>query len=413
MDEKIVQLAALQSAKKDWLGQCLCSSAGRPLPVLHNAMLALQLDPAVQDCVARDDMFCGALLTRRIPGSTLDSERLPRPVTDEDVGTLQVWLQQAGLCRIGKDAVHQAVDIRARERAFHPVRNFLEALTWDGRERLHGWLAVYLGAERNAYTTKIGAMFLISMVARIFAPGCKADYMLILEGPQGTLKSTACAALAGEWFSDSLPDITGGKDASQHLRGKWLIEVSEMHAMGKAETSLLKSFLTRTTERYRPSYGRKEVVEPRQCVFIGTTNKDVYLRDETGGRRFWPVAAGAIDVGALSLDRDQLFAEAVQQYRAGMQWWPDRDFEQQHIAPEQDARYEADVWEEPIRGWLEGKTKTTVMRVALDALELEKGRVGTGDQRRIATVLTAIGWRRSDKRGNAGERYWEKPRLLV
>jgi predicted P-loop ATPase len=381
-----------------WLRDAICDDKGIPLPNLANVMTALRSDPKIKGALAYDEMLCAVVVNDE------------RPVRDTDVTEMQEYLQRAGLWRVTKDTVHAAVDLRASERPFHPVRDYLSNLRWDGHPRLNRWLADYLGAEHTPYASAVGRMFLIGMVARIFEPGCKNDYMMILEGSQGALKSMACRVLGGPWFSDHLPDLPVGKDVSQHLRGKWLIEVAEMHAMNRAEAALLKAFVTRTTERYRPSYGRKEVVEPRQCAFIGTTNKSVYLRDETGGRRFWPILTGKIDIAALEQDRDQLFAEAVHAYRQGDKWWPDRRFEAEHVATEQEARYEADAWEEVIAEWLSDKDRVTVYEVAFKALQFQTSRIGTADQRRIIAILERKGWQRS-KRDSEGRRLYVRIRV--
>lgn len=270
--------------------------------------------------------------------------------------------------------------------------------------RLGGWLTRYLGAAQTPYTIGIGRMVLIAMVARIMRPGCKVDYLMILEGVQGAQKSTACAILGGRWFSDALPDVTSGKDVSVHMSGKWVIEIAEMSALSKTEKQALKAFITRDTERYRPPYGREEIIAPRQCVFIGTTNQSTYLRDETGGRRFWPVTVGTIDIAALARDRDQLFAEAAAAFKAGEPWWPDGDFEKMYIAPEQEARFEEDVWQALIAAWLQSRARCTVAELARDCLFVEAGRLGGTEQHRIIAILRRCGW--VDKRSKF-DRWWQ------
>jgi len=385
----------------NWLKLCLMSDAKKPtpLPIVENACVALEHSGVWS--LMFDEMAVRAVL----------SASQPRPVSDDDVTVIQRWMQTSGIKRIGEKIVGQAIEHVARQHPYHPVRDHLEALSWDGEPRLHRWLSSYLGAERNAYNDAVGALFLRSMVARIFYPGCKADYMLILEGPQGELKSTACKILAwkAEYFSDSMPELTEHKECSIHLQNKWLIEISELHAISRADNTLLKSFLSRTDEDYRPVYGTYNTRQPRQCVFIGTSNKDAYLRDETGGRRFWPVKCGIIDVEALSVDRDQLLAEAVLEVRGGLPWWPDREFERQHIAPEQDKRYEFDEWDNAVGDFLEARLPTptvTTAQVAKEAIGLEAARLDMMAQKRIAAIMHRRGWKRAVRNSR---RFWEKP----
>jgi predicted P-loop ATPase len=378
-------------AAPDWLAGACYDDMQRLVPNLATAMAALRSAPPLAEAFAYDEMAGAAILEVPLLGRGAGERRL---ITDVDVGRVQEWLQLQGIEKLSKDVVHQAVDLRAHERAFHPVRDYLSAVTWDGRPRLEGWLTIYLGAAQSPYHSAVGAMFLISMVARVFGPGCKADHMPVLEGEQGARKSTACQVLAGEWFSDRLPDVTSGKDVAQHLAGKWLIEIGELSAIKRGDAELLKQFLARSVEKFRPSYGRREVVAPRQCIFIGSTNDDAYLKDATGGRRFWPVKVGAIDIDGLRRDRDQLFAEAVKQYRDGAKWWPEREFERTHIKAEQEARLESDPWEDAIREFVDNKDRVRVNDIAREALHLEIAKVGTVEQRRISNVLKKFGWAR-------------------
>jgi predicted P-loop ATPase len=385
----------------DWRARLQKTDTGKIIANVNNALLVLENDPDVVDCFAFDEMSRTVMMVRAIDENAHEH----RAVTDVDVTDLQRWLQVDGNVRVSKETVAQAMERRAASSSYHPIRDHLASLQWDGKPRLERWLSRYLGAEPEEYSAGIGVMFMVSMVARIFKPGCKVDHMLILEGGQGTMKSTACRVLAGAaYFSDNLPDLEN-KDSSQHLRGKWLVEVAEMHSFDRAQTAHLKSFITRQEERYRPSYGRMEVFEPRQCVFIGTTNKDAYLRDDTGGRRFWPVKTGTIDIAALERDRDQMLAEAVALFKGGTQWWPDCAFEREHIKPRQDERYEADAWDDRVREHVSLQTKLTIDEVAR-AIGFETPKIATSDQRRISSILTNLGWKRGKREGGTGKRYW-------
>ena len=402
IDDNVV---AFDPRRAAWQARCQKGKSGL-IPNHHNAMIALRSDTDVRDVYAYDQMLRSVVVQHEIG---LPLPTVNRRMIDQDAVRLCIWLQAAGMPGMGVEIARSALIERARESTFHPVRDYLRCLVWDGVPRLGVWMTSYLGAELNAYNAHIGRMFLTGMVARIIEPGCQADHMPVFEGPQGILKSSACRVLGGEWFSDHLPDIRSAKECSAHLRDKWLIEVSEMHAMSKAEATQLKSFISRQIEQYRPAYGRAEVHEPRQCVFAGTTNQDQYLRDPTGGRRFWPVrtgVSGRIDVELLAEYRDQLFAEAMVNYCQGGNWWPDATFENEMIKPQQQERYAGDIWEDRITEYCATVSKTTIPEIAKNCLgfidkELRQEHLG-----RIASILRDIGWM---PKSNGRARYWQSP----
>jgi predicted P-loop ATPase len=401
---RVVSIAAAKKPKRrsahaeepEWLRGAISDERGRLLPNLANVALALRRAPELADAFSFDELERRVIVNADLPLAKGAEARAgpapPRPLSDADVSQVQEFLQHAGLPKASRETTHQAIALRAQERGFHPVRAYLDGLVWDRRPRLDGWLARYIGAEKTLYASTIGRLFMVAAVARIYSPGAKADYVVVFEGPQGAGKSRACEALGAPWFSDALPDVTRDKDAAQHLRGKWIIELSELSALSRSEAEALKSFISRPVERYRPPYGREEVSEPRQCIFIGTTNRSSYLRDDTGGRRFWPVKVGRIDVESLQADRDQLFAEAVVAYRAGAPWWPDADFERDHIRAEQEERFETDAWEAEIETFVRGRTRVQVSEVAREALNIVAAKIGTAETRRIASVLSRLGW---------------------
>jgi len=278
------------------------------------------------------------------------------PMTDSALALAKSALEQAGLKANGRADVADAVRLLAEKHQRHPIRHWLAGLAHDGQGRLDTWLIRYMGSDDTPHTRAVGRKFLIQMVARVMQPGCKADHTLVLSGGQGQKKSAACRILAeADYFNDTLPSITNDRTRAMfHLPGLWLVELSEMAPTRKSEAEDVKSFLSGAVDQFRRPYGRLTETHARQCVFVGTTNEEQFLRDSTGGRRFWPVKVRqVIDLDGLAAERDQLFAEAVAAYQAKEPWWLDRDFETEHARPVQEAAYISDEWTGDIAAWLD------------------------------------------------------------
>jgi putative DNA primase/helicase len=318
----------------------------------------------------------------------------PRPLRDGDDVRVAAQLEEKHGISLSPAAAHAALNTAAEAKPFDRVKEYLEAVRWDGTERLGTWPVRYLGVEGSDYARAVGRSWMISGVARTFVPGCKADHVLVLEGPQGIGKSSALQVLAGtEYFGDDVPAI-GTKDAQQYLGALWVVELAEMDAATRAEASTLKRFLTTAVDRYRASYGRRTIPHGRRCIFAGTVNLDEYLRDETGGRRFWPVKVGSIDLQALERDRDQLWAEAVAAYRAGEPWHLTDGGIITQAVEEQAKRQESDSWEAAVSKWLKGQGGgfVTTADVLTKAIGMRLDQTDKRASNRAGAVMRRLGW---------------------
>lgn len=328
--------------------------------------------------------------------------------TDQDDRLTTEWMQRQGI-GVSLDTTGQAIQTVARERPYHPVRDYLDALEWDGVRRIDGWLTIYLNVPQTPYTCAVGARWLISAVARIYQPGCKADCAMILEGVQGLKKSTALKTLAGaEWFTDEIADL-GSKDAAMQSHGVWIIEIGELDSMSRPEVGKVKAFMSRAVDRYRPPYGKNLVTAGRSCVFAGSVNLREYLRDETGARRFWPVAcwdAPEIDIEALERNRDQLWAEARDRYREGSPWWLESPDLVRLAEAEQQARYEEDAWQDRIEEFLVGRSDVSISQILEMCLEKKPRDWTQIDRNRVGRCLRALGWVRYHGKDQSGSRQW-------
>jgi predicted P-loop ATPase len=387
----------------EWKKALKETEKGTPRAILANAIIALRQSPDWIGSLSHNPFTLETSLDAAPPWHTSD-DWTPRVWTEHDDLSLTFWMQNMGIV-IDPNKAAQAVEMVARDRIVHPVLDYLDGLRHDGRARVETWLSDFLGAEATPYHREVGRAMLIAAIARIRDPGCKVDTVPILEGPQGAMKSTAMSKLFHPWFSDELADL-GSKDAAMQMSGIWGVELAELDAMSRAEVSRTKAFISRRVDRFRPPYGRRLIERQRPCVFWGTTNADGYLKDETGGRRFWPIKIGTIDVTGLAANRDQLWAEAQALYRKGSPWWIKDRAVQEAAEEQQKDRYQGDVWDEAIAAYVKRMSDRDVtIPEVLKELDIPIERCGQSEQNRVARVLRSLGLFRRQRRSGA-ERRW-------
>lgn len=374
------------------------------LPTASNVGLILE----------HDEAWAGHV---RFNALTLEVEVTGGPCADVPAAVRHIsaanWLARSEYAlNVPTNIVFEQLHDIARRHPIDPVRDYLESLVWDGTARIDRVLETYFkarvrtddGRDLTPYVRAASSKFFISAVARTLQPGCKVDSLLILEGPQGSRKSTALAVLGGSWFTDQKINI-GDKDSLMIVARFWMIELAELETFRLSEAETKKAFFSQRIDTFRPPYGKVTEDFPRRCVFVGTTNQNDYLTDLTGNRRYWPVQCeGDIDVEGLAAFRDQLWAEAVARYRAGESWWFDEASATIAAQQTEERVVGAAAWQEAIVAWWQSKAESarpkvvTTSEIATGALFLPLDRIDRATEIRIGRIMKTIGFEKSRRR---------------
>lgn len=324
--------------------------------------------------------------------------------SDYDTIALKEFLQTRVDMRLKTSEIWEAVVFYARKFSYHPVRDYLLNLHWDGVDRLSGLLHRYLGSDDTELNRAVSRKILIAAVARVMQPGAKFDHLIVLEGEPGTGKSEFCKILGGEYHAE-ININTQSKDTILAYDGKWIVEFDDMAGFSTADVNALKALISRTSDRIRRPYERASIDIPRQCIFIGTYNTGVgetYLKDQTGNRKFWPIKTRGLALQELKQDREQLLAEAFHAYNAGETWYLDDKRLNALMTEEQSKRLEANPFTEKLARFLaQDCMEDRYSTVALcEVMSIQLKELTPKHYHTIAHAMSQLGWNKCQWREN-------------
>lgn len=359
----------LEDYNDEWKAELEYTKSGKLLCNIANIILILENDPALAGHIVHD-LFTGMDSAK----DGLPWNKNANQWTDTDDANLRVWLEKH-YDITGKEKIADALTAVLTRHSYHPIRDYLNGLTWDGVPRLDRIIIDYMGAEDSELNRAMSRKHFVAAVARVFNPGCKYDYCLIMSGAEGIGKSTLLRVMGGKWFNDSITTLEG-KEGMEQLRRAWVVELGELSSIKRSDVEQVKAHLSKQVDIYRAAYARRVLEHPRQCVFCGTTNEALFLKGDTGNRRFWviPVVAELRKYRdwseAIRRDRDQLWAEAVHYYKQGEPLYLSEELEAQAKQRQQDFNDDND---DPIVAMLD-KYLNTLLPVNWDTMDIQARR---------------------------------------